>query len=209
MAGVDALVEATTRWYLAYAPDVGLAEVVAAGREGFERLEAVLPELGGEERRARREQAVKRLTDRGVPESVARAHALSPELVHAPDIITVARATGRPLEEVAQVFFAVGAELRLDWLETELARVRSATRMQRWALQAVREDAYLARRELALAVLAEGDGRPADEAVERFAATREAATNRLSTFLRALARDGDPDLAGLTLAVRQLRAVVE
>ena len=32
-------------------------------------------------------------------------------------------ATGRPIEEVAEVFFAVGAELRLDWIEAELERV--------------------------------------------------------------------------------------
>jgi glutamate dehydrogenase len=208
MAGVDALVEVTTRWYLAYAPDVGMAEIVAAGRDGFERLGAALPGLGEEERHERREETVARLTEKGVPEDIARGHALSPELVHAPDMITVARATGRSLEEVAEVFFAVGKDLRLDWLESELARVRSATRMQRWALQAVREDAYLARRELALAVLAEGDGRAPEDAVERFVDSRGAATQRLETFLRALSRDGDPDLAGLTLAVRQLRAVV-
>jgi glutamate dehydrogenase len=35
-----------------------------------------------------------------------------------------------------------------------------------------------------------------------------AGVGRLEAFLRTLAREGDPDLAGLTLAVRQLRALV-
>jgi glutamate dehydrogenase len=44
--------------------------------------------------------------------------------------------------------------------------------------------------------------------VEAFLAAREPRVRRLNVLLRALAREGDPDLAGLTLAVRQLRAVV-
>jgi glutamate dehydrogenase len=80
--------------------------------------------------------------------------------------------------------------------------------MQRWALQAVREDAAQVRRELAGSVLAETSGETATEAVEAFLAERGDALRRLTSFLRALSREGEPDLAGLTLAVRQLRAIV-
>ena len=100
------------------------------------------------------------------------------------------------------MFFAVGAELRLDWIEGELDRIPAPTRMQRWALQAVREDAAQMRRELAGAVLAEADGD-----VEAYLEDRSAALQRFTSFLRSLGREGDPDLAGLTLAVRQLRAL--
>jgi glutamate dehydrogenase len=125
-------------------------------------------------------------------------------------MVAVAALTGRELEDVATVFFAVGSELRLDWLEAELGRVRAASRMQRWALQAVREDALSARRELAQRALEEAPGRAsAAEAVESFLHSRAGACRRLSAFLRALARDGESDLAGLTLAVRQLRTIVE
>jgi glutamate dehydrogenase len=208
LGGVDTLVEATARWYLAWAPGAPLQETIAAGRDGFERLSRVLPRLGTEERRAERRQAVERLTGRGIPEDLARAHSLRAELVHAPDMVAVAGATGRSVEDVAQVFFAVGAELRLDWMERELARVRSSTRMQRWALQAVREDGFQARRELAETALREcPEGEPA-EVVGAFLAARAGQAERLAAFLRALSREGDPDLAGLTLAVRQLRGIV-
>ena len=80
--------------------------------------------------------------------------------------------------------------------------------MQRWALLAVREDAALARREVAQTALDESPGRPPAEAVERFLHARDAAFRRLAAFLRALSREGEPDLAGLTLAVRQLRSIV-
>jgi glutamate dehydrogenase len=208
MAGVDALVDGATRWYLTWTPEGDLATVIAAGREGVERLEEALPELGGDDPRERRAQAVERLTGHGVPEEVARAHALAAELAQAPDMVAVAASTGRELDDVAKVFFAVGAELRLDWLEGELDRVRATSRMQRWALLAVREDTAHARRELAQRALEESPGQPPAETVERFLHARADAVRRLSGFLRALAREGEPDLAGLTLAVRQLRSIV-
>jgi glutamate dehydrogenase len=209
LGGVDALVEATARWYLTCAPDAPFEETIAAGRDGFQRLAAVLPDLGTEERRRRRAETVERLTADGVPEDVASAHALRAELVHAPDVVAATAGTGRSVEEVARVFFAIGAELRLDWMERELASVRSATRMQRWALQALREDAWTARRELAEAALQESPGAEPLVAVEHFLHDHAAQAARLESFLRALAREGESDLAGLSLAVRQLAALVD
>jgi glutamate dehydrogenase len=207
LGGVDALVESTARWYLTWAPQASLDETIAAGRDGFRRLGAVLPTLGTEERRARRSEIEDRLFSEGVPAEVAAAHALRPELVHAPDMVAVAAATERSVEDVARVFFALGAELQLDWMERELARVRSSTRMQRWALQAVREDAFKARRALAEAALQLSPGAEPVVAVERFLHEHDGEARRLESFLRALAREGEPDLAGLTLAVRQLGAL--
>jgi glutamate dehydrogenase len=208
LGGVDALVEATARWYLAWAPDAGLEETIAAGRDGFERLARALPELGGDERRRRRTETIERLARQGVPEELAHAHALGAELAQAPDMVAVSAATGRPVEDVARVFFALGTELRLDSIERELTRVRSATRMQRWALQAVREDLLRARRDLAERALGEGAGDDPEAAVARFVEARADRARRLATLLRALAREGDPDVAGMTLAVRQLRGMV-
>jgi glutamate dehydrogenase len=208
MAGVDAVVDSATRWYLSWESQGDVATVIAAGRSGVERLSATLPELGTEERRTRREANVDRLVGAGVPHEIASAHALSAELAHAPDMVAVAASTGRELDDVAKVFFALGAELRLDWLETQLTELRAGSRMQRWALLAVREDATQARRELARTALDESPGRSPAEAVERFLHTRDQATRRLAAFLRALSREGEPDLPGLTLAVRQLRAIV-
>ena len=80
--------------------------------------------------------------------------------------------------------------------------------MQRWALQAVREDAFMARRELAACALRESPGAEPLVAVEQFLHDHAGAAGRLDNFLRALAREGESDLAGLALAVRQLGAVV-
>ena len=65
-----------------------------------------------------------------------------------------------------------------------------------------------ARRLVAERALAEAPGAGAEEAVERFLAAHEKGVARLAGFTRALAGEG-ADLAGLTLAVRQLRALVD
>ena len=190
MGGVDRLVEETTRWYLTWEPEADIEETIAAGRDGFERLAAVLGDLGSDERRRRREQTAERLVGAGRARSRWRAPTrVRPEQRYAPDMVWVAGATGRPIEEVAEVFFEVGAELRLDWMETELERVPATTRMQRWALQAVREDAAQVRRELAGGVLAETDGGTAAERVQAFLAERGDALRRLEALpALALAR---------------------
>jgi glutamate dehydrogenase len=207
MSSVDALVESVTRWYASSPPEGPLEQIIAAGREGVDCYEAVVPWLGGEERARRRDETVQRLTEAGVPEPLARAHALRPDLVQAPDITRAAAATGRSVEDVADAYFGLGDALQLDWMERELARVRSATRMQRWALQAVREDAAAARRDAVEVALRAAGGADPREAVDRFLAARAEPARRLAELLRGLAREGDPDLAGFTLAVRQLRAL--
>ena len=207
MGGIDAFVEAIARWHVAWPPEGDLDEVVQEGRAGFARVGRVLAELGDEDRRRARAAIAQRLEDAGTPPALARAHALRPELAHAPDALREASATGRSVEDVMRVFFGLATELRLDWLEAELQRIRSSTRLQRWALQAVREDALRAVRELAEQAVLEADGAAPDAVVERFLAAREAPAQRIGGFLRAMAREGDPDLAGMTLAVRQLRAL--
>ncbi|MDP9294716.1 MAG: NAD-glutamate dehydrogenase, partial [Actinomycetota bacterium] len=209
MTGMDALVDAVTRWYLTEAPAGDLEGIIAADRDGFERFAAALPELGDEERLRRREEEAARLAGEGVPEPLARAHVLRGDLIHAPNVVAVAAATGRPVGEVARVFAAVGERVGLARLETEINALPVNGRMERWARQAVREDLREARREIARQALAGADGAGPDEAVERFLTARRDVCHRLEAFTRTLAREGKADLAGLALAVRQLRALVE
>jgi glutamate dehydrogenase len=139
---------------------------------------------------------------------LARGHAFGRALEHAPDIVLVARGTGRPVEDVAAAFFVLGSELQLAWLEREIESLPVGTRMQRWALQAVRDDVLAARRAVAERALRDAPDAPAPEAIERFLEQHGEGRARLTAFTRALAGEG-ADLAGLTLAVRQLRALVD
>ncbi|MEP6953176.1 MAG: NAD-glutamate dehydrogenase, partial [Solirubrobacteraceae bacterium] len=209
MDGVDALVEAVIRWQLENAPGAEMEAAIAEGRAGFDRLAAVVDDLGTEDWRAARAEVVERLMERGVPEGPARSHAALPALEHAPDVTAVARATGRSVEDAGRAFALLEDAVGLDFVEQQIAALPVATQMQRWALQAVRDDVWRVRRDLAQHALAEAPGAPVAEAVAAFVSSRPDALARLESFSRALAREGVADLAGLTLAVRQLRSLLD
>ena len=209
MDGVDWLVEAVAHWYLAHTADQTMSELARAGRDGLRHLESVLPGLGGPEWRQEREERVERLLAAGVSEALARTHAFQPALAHAPDMVLVARETSRAVEEVGEAFYRVGDGVRLEWLESRVLGLATESRTQRWAAQALLEDLLAARRELAHHALAQAPGAAPAEAVSSFLERRGARLERYQSFLRSLTRDGAVDLAGLTLAARTLRGLVD
>jgi glutamate dehydrogenase len=202
--GVDRLVEDVTRWYIHHAPSGGLGEVVEAGHEGFDALEDALEANAGE----RMAGTVERLGALGVPQTLALAHALTGDLVLAPDVLLVAGQSDRGLEEVGEAFALAGERLRFGWLEAELQELPAAQRVQRWAVQALRDDARRARREVVAQALAEHPDLPAAEALDRSIEARERRTDHLVSVMRSLSVDG-ADLAGLMVVVRELRALID
>ncbi len=140
---------------------------------------------------------------------MARDHAYARAFVHAPDVTAVAARRGRAVEEVAHAFFLVDTELQLGWIERGVERLPVGTRMQRWALHALRDDMLDVRRALAERALEEACEASPEEAVERFLDARRERRARLTALTRALAGEDSADLSGLTLVVRQLQALVE
>jgi glutamate dehydrogenase len=208
MTGVDWLVETTSRWYLVRAPGIRLAEAIDQARAAFRELSSVIEQIGPDAWREPREGSAQRLVGDGVPEAIARRHAFQEELVHGPDIITVSRATGRPVLEVARGFFLLGDRLDIDWLEQRLVEQPAKTRWQRWAIRSMEDDLFTIRRQLIETILEHAGGRPIDEAVEAFLEDRSAPYGRLQRFMRSLAMEGVTDLSQLTVALRQLRTLV-
>ncbi len=208
MKGVDRLVEALARWYLAHAPGRDLAGEIEQAREPFARLSRIVTEVGPSRWTEERAARVPALTEAGVPEDVALRHAFQLELSHGPDVIAVARESGRHLEDVAAVFLLLGEVLLLDWLESRLDLLPTTTRWHRWAAQAMGDDLMLVRRQLASRVLEEAGTAEPEEAVEAYLAARSEVHARLTRFMRTLAQEDATDLAALTVAVRQVRALV-
>jgi glutamate dehydrogenase len=208
MTGVDRLVEATARWYLVRAPSLRMSEAVERTRNDFRELSGVIDQMGPEDWREQREHEAERLIGEGVPPEVARRNAYQDDLVHGPDIIAVAHATGRDVLEVARGSFLLQARLEVDWLEARLAELAGKTRWRRWAIHSMQDDLASITREVLETVLEEAGGRPIDEALDEFLLDRGAAYARLRRFMRALAVEGVSDLSQFTVALRQLRSLV-
>ena len=207
MSGVDWLVETTSRWYLVQGAGQRLADAVEQSRTSFADVSDAISQIGPEAWREEHEHAARRLVAEGVPEAVAHRHAFQPELVHAPDIIAVAHATGRTPLEVARGFFVLGEGLDIDWLETQLEQLQAATRWQRWAQQSMEDDLFAMRRRLCERVLETAGGAPIDEAIEQYFSERAPAFERVNRFLRSLKMEGVSDLSQLTVALRQIRSL--
>ena len=170
------LVEATARWYL---------ENAARRRPRARRSPpgarasgacAALPELalGSDGARAAsgRAELVEQRRARGAG---ARATPSCRRWRHAPDVIAAA-AGGRPRRSrtpARGVRRCSRTALQLAWLEEQLDALPVSTRMQRWALQALRDDLWRARRELAAARAARRRrARRCEDAVDAFVEAR-------------------------------------
>lgn len=207
LSGVDRVVEVLARWYVQYAPGQ-LGRAVDAHQEPFHRFAEALSVVAPAERRQELERAAWELIDRGVPEDVARRHVVQPWLVHGPNVVEVVAATGRAVEEVTRAFLLAGEATPLDWLGSRLEGVNPTTRWHRWALQAMEDDLLLLRRQVVERMLARTPTGSVDQAVEDYLGSRPEVTERLARFMRGLAVQEASDLAALTVAVRQLRALV-
>jgi glutamate dehydrogenase len=207
LTGVDWLVETTSRWYLVQAAGQRLGEAVEQASASFAEVSDAISQIGPDAWREEHEHVARRLVAEGVPDTVAHRHAFQPELVHAPDIIAVAHAMGRPPLEVARGFFVLGERLDIDWIEAQLEQLPATTRWQRWAQQSMEDDLFALRRRLCERVLEHAAGVPIDEAVERYFTDRAQSTERVTRFLRGLKAEGVTDLSQLTVALRQIRSL--
>jgi glutamate dehydrogenase len=209
MDSADWLVESLARWYLQNASLQDLESVIERDEPSFIELAAELKRLGSSAWRAERALRREALVAQGVPSTVAEAAAWHPELAYAPDVISAARATARPLSEAAHTFFLLGERLHLDWLETQVELLHADSKWQRWAVGAIVDDLHLARAQLTERVLQGGGGdEPVEVTIDRFLLERETAMGRLERLVANLRAEGMPDVAAATVAVRQLRAAL-
>ena len=96
------------------------------------------------------------------------------------DIVDVAAATDRSIDDVVGVYTTVGDRLRLDWLRDRV--VSDLQRDDRWhalARNALRDDAYGEHRAITAAVVRAGrPGEPPDSAFDRWVEHRGPAVAR-------------------------------
>src|SRR4051794_7353562 len=142
----------------------------------------------------------------GVPEPVARRIASLGVMGAALDIVRLSR-TGRPVADVAKVYFSVGARFGLERLRTAGNSIPAETPWQKAALAAVVDDLFTYQSTLASKVLTESDG--AKDPVDHWLATRPREVERIDQLMTDLKAAQTVDLAMLTVAGRQLRGLVE
>jgi glutamate dehydrogenase len=208
LSGVDDLVEDLTRWFIAHPSDLPIEERIDRYLAGFEDLAAGIRSMGPKRWQNRLERTVGRMTRLGVPDHIAAGHAYQVELIHAADIVEVAAANGRPVEDVGRLFFRAGSVFHIDWLERQLEDMSADTRWQRWAIIGLERELMTLRRLIVERMLAASTDDDSDAAFAAFASETEGEITRMNRLMRALRRDGVSDSAAIVVAIRQLEQLV-
>ncbi|SDI98241.1 glutamate dehydrogenase (NAD) [Bradyrhizobium lablabi] len=183
----------------------GLEAVVArfgpAIREIVAGLDTALPP----DLQAARAKRRQNLTDAGIPAGLAGELADLDALVSAPDIVTVAERTSRPIGDAAATFFAVEANFRLDRIVAAARSVPANDYFERMAIDRAVEQIAGAERRLAADMLATGQS--GQHAVETWLAAHPEAT-RIRRSVEEIAASG-LTLAKLTVAANLLGDLVK
>jgi glutamate dehydrogenase len=125
------------------------------------------------------------------------------------DVVEVATRTGRPLAEVAPVYYRLSERFRVDVLLDRISALPRDDRWQSLARMALRYDLYAALSELTAEVLAgtEPGGGPA-ERVDAWMAANASSIAQAQQNVEEFRADAKADLATLSVILRQVRTMV-
>ena len=142
----------------------------------------------------------------GVPKELAERIGHLKALSTACDIIRIADAAGRSVEEVAETYFLLGSRFRLDWLRHNANIMSPENPWYQMALGAIIEDLWGTQGELTGRILRNGGC--GKTALDEWANQRKELVRRVAEIVTELEQHGSLDLAMLTVVNRELRGLV-
>jgi glutamate dehydrogenase len=191
----------------------GLVQDIAAAVERFapgaRRLASNLEQfvVGREAKRFREAAGLYR--DIGIPDAVARSMASLHTMHSALDIIEVAQDTGTDTDDVAQVYFLLGEDLRIDWLRDQVERLAVEGRWQAMARNSMRENLYHLQGQLTQQVVTVcKDCAPAD-AVSNWVSTHQDRVSHVLDTAKEMVAIGTLDFPTLSVAMQEIRRLTQ
>jgi len=182
------------------------AKVLAAEMRKLEKgLEGLLSDEGRKVFGDRTDQ----LAAAGVPKAFARRVASLGPLRSSLDMLEVGTASSRPITEVGEVYFAVGAELQLDWLRAAAENIEVESNWDRLAVTAIIDDLYGQQRALTNSVFAHSNGHAGREAFDHWSKRHQTPIKRSSDLMKEFKSMGGLDIAKLAFANRQFRSLIK
>ncbi len=172
-----------------------------------QNLDAILPQPLLVARQAREAE----LGTQGIPLTLAKRISSLDAMSSALDIVRIAR-DGRTrdrssVEQVARVYYGLGARFGLDRLRTAGAQIAADTPWQKAAVMSLIDDLYQYQSAIASRVIVEGNG-DADP-VDPWLSQRSRVVERVDQAMNELRAAPAVDLAMLAVASKQLRTLAE
>ncbi|MEP3248407.1 MAG: NAD-glutamate dehydrogenase [Sneathiella sp.] len=173
-------------------------------RELESKLEGLLSDAG---KQAYMERA-QYLTEMNVPKTLAQKISGLAPLRSSLDVVQVGKSASRPIQEVGEVYFAVGAELNLDWLRVAAETIEPENHWERLAVTAIIDDLYGQQRALANSVFTRANGHKGRAAMAHWEEHNQNPINRSRELIEEFKSSGGVDIAKLAFANRQFRSLI-
>ncbi|SDK28359.1 glutamate dehydrogenase [Nonomuraea maritima] len=204
------LAERGTRWLLVNRrPPLDLAGSIAFFTKGVDGLLGHAPKLLTGPDLVAYEERRDSFMARGVPAELAERVAGMVPAYSTLDLVEVASLTGRPVNEVAEVYFDLADRLQLARLRERIIALPRDNRWNSIARSALRDDLYAAHASLTRDVLAHSEPGPGpEERLARWTEANSAAVARARQTLSEIWESDHFDLATLSVALRAIRTLV-
>jgi glutamate dehydrogenase len=145
------------------------------------------------------------LTEKGVPEALARQIASCQFLVPITSFVEVSQTTNEGLGTILDVYYAVGEELQLNWLSELINNLDVSNYWEALARESFLDDMAWQQRALTCNVLEWGAKKgSADALVKSWAKENEQAVNRAKAMLATLQSESKPDYSMFSVVLREL-----
>ena len=199
-----------TRWLLNRPGERrGIAGEVGRYKPGFDALRARLDRVLGAEDRTRFAEDRARWLDLGMPQPLAEQLAALPFLMSALDVVEVAYARDRAVEDVARVYSDIGEALHVSWLLEKIDQLPVEGRWHAHARGVMRDELQIQQSQLVGQVLAAApSGAAADALVPTWAARDDAALRFTLAMLADMRGQREMDYPTVQVAVRRLAQLV-
>jgi glutamate dehydrogenase len=207
MVEVGRLLERAVAWLLRSGYEkLDIAAYSSEFRPRIETLAAKLDEILPQALLAQLRAREAELVEDGIPQSLAHRVASLGVMSAAMDIIRIAR-EGRVVDDVARIYFGLGARFGLDRVRAAAASLSAETPWQKAAVASAIDDLFSYQSTLASRVIGESNG--SADPVDAWLASRPRIVERVDQTMTDFRAAQTVDLAIVTVATRQLRALVE
>jgi len=203
------LTERGTRWLLYNRrPPFDIAETIDFFSGGVLSVTSGLPKLLTGRDRSEFAERLDSFTARGVPGALAEWVAGMVPAYSAFDLVEIAAAIGRDVEETAEVYFDLADRLQIARLRDRITALPRDDRWNTMARAALRDDLYAAHAAITRDVLeVTGPGRP-EERLGVWVERNETAVSRAAQTLTEIWESDRFTVATLSVAVRAIRTLV-
>jgi glutamate dehydrogenase len=202
------LIERAVRWLVRHGSHLDVARTVAQFAPGIAAVAADLEQAlrGADSDRLNAEKV--RFEAAGAPARLAAVVASLGPLFSGLDICAVAAETDADVGAVTTVYFDIADTMGLSWLRSRISELPRTDRWQTLSRAALRDDLNGLHAALTAVVLRGDADRGPGAALAAWRAQQSVAWDRVQRVFADIRAGGSPDLATLSVAVREVRTLL-